>query len=120
MSWNHRTPGIVRGLCTDSYHHDSREFAERGFHYLSTLKLVHDSTRPDGGPGPWFRIMWRGPMSRAPVKDFRRPDGLWVFRFDCSCGLDPQELETRLVKRAMQHWAANPGTTRFDLDITTI
>jgi hypothetical protein len=39
VSRNHRTPGIIRVLCTHTYHHDSREFAEYGFHHLCTLKL---------------------------------------------------------------------------------
>jgi len=31
VSRNHRTPGIIWVICTDSYHHDSPGFAERGF-----------------------------------------------------------------------------------------
>jgi len=76
--------------------------------------------RPDTAPGHDFTITWRSPMSKAPVKDFRRSDGLWVFRFNCPCGLDKQRLETHLVELVKQYSAASPRATRFDLDITTI
>jgi hypothetical protein len=89
VSRNHRTPGIIWVICTDSYHHDSPGFAERGFHYLRTLKLL---PRP-GGPLPGFTIVPRNNAREKPVKDFRRFDGLWVFRFECPCGLDHHREE---------------------------
>jgi hypothetical protein len=65
VSRNHQTPGIIRVLCTSSYHHDSLGFAERGFRYLCTLKLAYRQ----GGPGPLSR------SSRAATSagDDRRP-----------------------------------------------
>ena len=54
------------------------------------------------------------------MKDFRRADGLWVFKFECPCGLDKQRLETYLVELALQYSTANPRATCFDLDITTL
>ena len=116
MSRNHRVPGIVRVLCTDSYHHDSPEFTQHGFHHLCTLKLAHRQ----GGPSSDFTIVPRNTNSKKPVKDFARADGLLVFKFECPCGLDVQRLETYLVKLVMLYSAANPSATRFDLDITTI
>jgi hypothetical protein len=114
VSRNHRTPGIARAICTHRYHHDSAEFTEHGFHYLCTLKLRYLPQTND------FTIVPRDNASRAFRKDFRRADGLWVYRFRCSCGLDPQRLETYLVGLILQYSAANPSATRFDLDITTI
>jgi hypothetical protein len=114
VSRRHRALGIIRALCTDSYHRDTPEFAEHGFHYLCTLKLLH---RP-GGPTPGFTTVPRSNASDKPVKNFGRADGLWVFRFACPCGLDPQRTETYLAERAVRYFLANPAATRFDLDIT--
>ena len=100
MSRNHRTRGIIRVLCTDTYHHDTREFAEHGFHYLRTLRMTYRQ----GSPGPPFTITWRNTAPDKPVKDFCRADGLWVFKFECPCGLDPQRVETYLVELVLQYF----------------
>ena len=80
MSRNHRKAGVIRIICTDSYHHDSAEFARTGYHYLVAL---HMAQRQDGSASP----IWIGNGKvGGPMKSYRRPDGSWIFRFRCSCG----------------------------------
>lgn len=143
----HRTPGVVRVICTDPYHQDTPEFTQRGHHYIDTLKLWWKAGQPnaglawrgdrpkaeavvgrmDGGGSDHVRpiaenlgLMWRNAQRTTIVKDYRRADSLWVFRFRCPCGRDVQRLESYLVELVLRYSAANPAATRFDLDITII
>ena len=137
MSRNHRKAGIISFICTDTYHHDTREFREQGHHLVGALRM---GLRPDGkgtslvwhGAGPRSReavlrtedskvtLSSPGIVPRLPIKESRRPDGLWVYKFSCPCGRDPQRLESYLAELVTRYRAANPLATRIDIDITSI
>lgn len=132
MSHNRPRHGIIlRIICTDSYHRDTRQFAERGHHYIGTLRPAY------GGAG----LRWHGPRRESdeietrdrkvtmtgsgfklplPVKMWRTEDDKFVYRFDCTCGLDVQRHESDLAEIVKERYAANPGVTRIDIDITTL
>ena len=52
------------------------------------------------------------------------PDGQRVYRFTCSCGLDLQRLENKLVEQLLTlvsaTGATDPLTGRVDLDLTAL
>lgn len=73
MSYNHRKAGAIRVICTDSYHHDTKEFREKGHHLIGTLVLAH---RP-GFADADFR--WYGPreaVGTVETRDRRVPMSL--------------------------------------------
>ena len=98
VSRNHRTPGIVRVVCTDPYH-------EGGEHYLRTMKLTDAGLVAIRGQG---------------VKDIRHENGDLTYRFACICGRDPQRHWSDLSRIVLAMFAVNPGATRITLDITTL
>lgn len=110
MTRNHRVPGVVRVICTDSYHEGK----------LVHLFTFRQATRQAGEPA----LLWRGKIQ--PVKQWAAADGVWTFRLTCRggkeegdgpCGRDPQRREPALAGIADMLFAANPGATRVDLDI---
>ena len=112
MSRNHRKPGVVRVVCTATYHHDSPEFAGKGYFYLGTLRMF-PIPDPPGVEVRSFRSKF--------IKDFAHSDGQKRWRFSCECGLDPQVRMSRLIAELRKRaGAAPPGTTRLQLDIVTL
>ena len=100
----HWTPGIVCVICSDPYHEGIR-------HEIGKLAMRRE---PDGTVRPrWLR-------GHMLAKDFRRADGLWTLWFPCECGRNPQRDETALTEIVRRLFAANPGATRVDLDITRL
>lgn len=136
MTRNRRSPDIVRMDCTDLFHEDSEEWARYGHHWLLNLREVEVSgrtrlivpgarqrirtvqvTTPDGSLVLFEHDI--DPMS--PVKDYRLvgPERYLIFRFRCSCGRDPQPLESELLDIAARHRAEKPGQ-RVEIDLVEL
>lgn len=118
MSRNRRKPS-VRIVCTDACHHDSPEFAEHGFYYLGTMqigKYAPDSRNPAIRFIDDTMFVKNADISIAMLRRSYR----YVLRFRCTCGLDYQRGEDYILDRIERYFAANPGVTRFDLDITIL
>jgi len=111
-------PG-VRVICTDEYHRDTEEFARQGFHFLCMMRLF-----PMADGGFWPNLAGVSAAAVAPVKRSIHPDGQRVYQFTCSCGLDLQRLENKLVEHLLTlvsaTGATDPLTGRVDLDLTTL
>lgn len=111
-----RNPGGVWIICTDLRHKRSREWAEHGRHHLTTLMLAE---RAQDSDAPRVTLHWDGNSPNAPVKDRRRSDGQWVFKFRCSCGRDVQRSESHLVDVAQRYAAAFPSR-RVKIDLVRL
>lgn len=146
MSRNHRKPGVVRVICTDSFHHDQPGYGELGHHHVGTLVLVYPKGKPWADKG--FR--WYGPHEAAerietrdekvvmfpplvgsplielplPTKQWRTEDDEFVWKFRCvgpyGCTRDAQRHEAHLAKIVRRWIEAKPDTTRILLDITRL
>jgi hypothetical protein len=111
-------PG-VRVICTDKYHRDTEEFARQGFHFLYMMRLF-----PMADGGFWPNLAGISAAAVASVKRGIHPDGQRVYRFTCSCGLDLQRLENKLVEHLLTLLSATGATDplagRVDLYLTTL
>jgi hypothetical protein len=129
--------GVVRIICTNSYHHDTGEFRQYGHHCLRTLRLGYgqwdlsegftsrgqrprapgvQGTDPDGKPV----LIYMGIRPGQPVKKFPQTDPGLTYKFKCSCGRKRERHESYLMDLVWRHLEADPGATRIDIDITTL
>lgn len=116
MSRARRAPSVVWITCTDPWHRDTRDWQEHGFRLVARLQFAE---RAETSPAPRVTLQWDVNSPNPPVKNRRREDGEWVFRFTCSCGKDVQRDESYLVETAQRYAAAFPGQ-RVELDLVRI
>jgi hypothetical protein len=115
MSRSHRRSGVVRITCTDPSHKGTREWLQNGYRHVTTLYLAE---RAENSAGPPVTL-YGGEGPDAPMKDRRRSDGQWVFRFRCTCGRDVQRAESDLVDIAQRYTAAFSGR-RAKIDLVRL
>lgn len=112
MSRGRKHERIVRITCTDPRHPDR--------HVLYTLKLGRDS---GGNPllyeDVFAKDFYWPPIIKSGPEEWPG-DGQEVMVFRCACGRDVQRKQRDLSDLAEQRFAASPGDTRVDLDITTL
>lgn len=119
MSGKRRNPGLIRIICTGSFHKDERGFHRHGFHFVKEMRLLRFE---DGS----YTINDAHVSSAvfAPVKPAHRVADERVHWFECTCGRDFQRQDRKLMPHVMALYVAAgapyPGATRIDLDITTI
>ena len=115
MPRSHRRPGVVRITCTDPLHEGTRQWQKNGYRHVSTLYMAE---RADNSDGPRVTL-YGGDGPDALMKDRRRSDGQWVFRFRCTCGRDVQRAEADLVDIVQRYTAAFPGR-RVAIDLVRL
>jgi hypothetical protein len=117
MSRSRGNAGAVRIVCRDPRHKGTREWEQHGYRHVATLQLAE---RAENSEGPRVTLFSDDNRPDAPaMKDLRRDDGQWVFKFLCSCGRDVQRAESHLVDIAQRYAAAFPGR-RVEIDLVRL
>lgn len=136
MSRSRHSPGVVRITCTDPYHRDSDEWARCGHRHLLNLRQIEARDRPrlivPGArqrtrmvqvttPDGSLVLFERRADPQSPIKDYRLSgDARYlIFRFQCSCGRDPQRPENELLEIAARHREELPSR-RVELDLVRL
>jgi hypothetical protein len=136
MPRSHRRPGVVRIVCTDTFHRDTEEWARYGHHHLLNLRQVEvhgrarlivpgakqrtrtvQVTTPDGS----LVLFEQEEDPKSPIKPYRLvgDERHFIFQFQCSCGRYPQRREDELLGIAARFREAFPGR-RVEIDLVRL
>ena len=108
-------PNLVRVICTRSYHRDEPKFKQNGFRLVELMELL-----PMADGGYTHNGLGMSPAVIYPVKPHA---GEPVYIFSYTCELNIQRQRRKLMPHVLALYEAAgvlPGTTRVDLDITTL